>query len=127
VDRWELKERLVTAGVPDGNYFIVGIDSQQTPGQGGGFGELVLTRTEDEQGWRLVTEERGRLQSERIFGTEDEACAAAWAELKPFDTPVRTRSPEERAAARAQARAREMVAEYDQIEPDYRGRGGQQS
>lgn len=82
MNRQELKDRLVAGGVPEGNYFIVGIDSQQTPGKGGGFGELVIARTEDERGWRLVTEERGRIQREQIFATEDEACQAAWAELR---------------------------------------------
>ena len=71
------------------------------------------------RGWSLRS--AAAIQSERTFAAEDEACATAWAELKPFDTPVRTRGPEDR------ARAREMVAEYDQIEQDYRGRVGQQS
>jgi hypothetical protein len=112
VNRRQLKERLVAAGVPEADYFIVGIDSQQTPGKGGGFGELVLARAEDESEWRLLTEERGRVQREQRFASEAEACEAAWQELKPRDAPARPRTPEER--ARALARSREAVAEYEQ-------------
>jgi hypothetical protein len=123
VNRRELKDRLVTAGVPEDNYFIVGIDSQTTPGKGGGFGELVLTRTEDDRAWRLVSEERGQVQYQQVYATEEEACEAAWDELKPRDQTVRQRTPEERAAARA--RAREAVADYEKISQDYRDRGAQ--
>lgn len=123
MNRRELKDRLVAAGVPEINYFIVGIDSQQTPGKGGGFGELVITPAEDQQGWRLVSEERGRVQRDSRYATEDEACEEAWAELRPDDKPViRQRTPEER--ARARARAQESIAEYNKLEQDYRRNGG---
>jgi hypothetical protein len=111
VNRRELKERLVATGVPEGDYFIVGIDSQQTAGKGGGFGELVLARAEDERQWSLLSEERGRVQRERRFATEAQACEAAWQELKPRDMPVRQRTPEER--ERGLARSRQAVAEYE--------------
>lgn len=114
MNRQELKERLVAAGVPDSSYFIVGVDSQETPGKGGGFGELVITRANDDRGWRLLTEERGRIQRETIFPTEAAACEAAWEELRPRNTAVRNRTPEERAAARA--RAREAIADYERLE-----------
>ena len=42
MNRPELKERLVAAGVPDGSYFIAGIDSELTPGKGGGFHENLI-------------------------------------------------------------------------------------
>ena len=116
MNRCELKERLVAAGVPEDSYFIVGIDSQRTPGKGGGFGELVLTRTEDELGWRLLTEERGRIQREDRFATEGEACEQAWEELKPGNTPLRRRTAQER--ERSRQRAREMVAEYRRLRQD---------
>ena len=77
MNRRQLKEQLVRAGVPEENYFIAGIDSQRTPGKGGGFGELVLTPAEDHHAWRLVTEERGRIQTERRYATEAAACEAA--------------------------------------------------
>jgi hypothetical protein len=108
VDRKELKDRLVAAGVPESSYFIVGIDSQQTPGKGGGFGELVLTRADD-AGCRLVTEERGQVQRDQRFGTEDEACEAAWQELRPWNQTIRQRSPQER--ERALERSRRAQAE----------------
>jgi len=107
--------------VPEGDYFIVGIDSQETPGKGGGFGELVLARTPDEQGWRILTEERGRTRREHTFATEEEACEAFWQELKPRDRPIRKRTAEER--ERARARAQEAIAEYRKAEEEYR-RGG---
>lgn len=121
MNRRQLKERLVAAGVPEDNYFIVGIDSQQTPGKGGGFGELVVAPTEDERGWRLFSEERGQVQRETRFATEDEACDAAWQELQPRDRTIRQRSPEER--ERARARARESVADYERTAENYRGDG----
>jgi hypothetical protein len=121
VNRWQLKQRLVAAGVPEGDYFIVGIDSQKTPGKGGGFGELVLARTHDERGWRILTEERGRIQREHAFATEAEACEAFWQELKPRDRPIRQRTPRER--ERARARAQEVIAEYRKAEEEYRRRG----
>lgn len=114
MNRQELKERLVAAGVPDSSYFIVGVDSQETPGKGGGFGELVITRANDDRGWRLLTEERGRIQRETIFPTEAAACDAAWEELKPRNRQVRPRTPEER--ARSRARAEQMIAEYSELE-----------
>ena len=76
MNRRELKDRLVSAGVPEDNYFIVGVDSQLIPGQGGGFGELVITRTEDDRAWRLVSEERGQVQYQDVYATEEEACEA---------------------------------------------------
>ena len=118
MNRRQLKQQLVAAGVPEGNYFIVGIDSQQTPGKGGGFGELVVAPTEDERGWRILTEERGQIQRETTFATEDEACDAAWAELQPRFQPVRQRTPEER--ERARARARDAVADYERAAENYR-------
>jgi len=42
VNRRELKERLVAAGVPEGSYSIAGIDSELTPGKGGGFHENLI-------------------------------------------------------------------------------------
>lgn len=111
MNRRELKDRLVTAGVPEINYFIVGIDSQLAPGKGGGFGELVITRTEDDRAWALVCEERGRIQYQQIYATEEEVCEAAWEALKPRDRTIRERTPQERAQARARARA--AVAEYE--------------
>lgn len=123
MNRRELKNRLVSVGVPEENYFIVGIDSQLTPGKGGGFGELVLTRTEGGLAWRLVSQERGQVQYQQAYATEDEVCEAAWEALKPRDETIRRRTPGERSAARA--RAREAVAEYEKISQDYRDRGGQ--
>ena len=121
MNRSQLKERLVAAGVPEGDYFIVGIDSQKTPGKGGGFGELVLARTRGEQGWRILTEERGSIRREHTFATEEEACEAFWEELKPRDKVIRQRTPEER--ERSLARAREAIEEYRKAEEEYR-RGG---
>ena len=123
MNRRELKDRLVAAGVPEDNYFIVGIDSQLTPGKGSGFGELVLTRTEDDRAWRLLSEERGQVQYRQDYVTEEEACEAAWDALKPRKRTIRERTPEERSKARA--RAREAVAEYEKISQDYRDPGGQ--
>lgn len=123
MNRWELKQRLAGAGVPESNYFIVGIDSQQTPGKGGGFGELVVAPAADQQGWRLMVEERGILQRNTWYASEDEACDAAWAELDPASKPaVRERTPQQRADALARARAAE--AEYEQLEQQYRNESG---
>jgi hypothetical protein len=119
----ELKYRLVAAGVPESNYFIVGIDSQEMPGKGGGFGELAVGRTDDGQAWRVFTEERGRIQRETVYATEDEACEAAWDELKPRTRPVHVRTPEER--ARSRARAQQMIAEYEELERQHRDGGSQ--
>ncbi len=123
MNRRELKDRLVTAGVPEIHYFIVGIDSQLSPGQGGGFGELVITRAEDDRAWSLVSEERGRVQYEEVYATEEDVCEAAWARLKPGDQAIRQRTAEERSQARA--RAREAVAEYEKLSQDYRDCGNQ--
>jgi hypothetical protein len=119
----ELKDRLVAADVPGSNYFIVGIDSQEMPGKGGGFGELVISRTDDGHAWRLFTEERGRIQRETVYATEDEACEAAWEELKPRDRPVHVRTAEER--ARSRARAQQMIAEYSELDREYRDGGAE--
>ena len=121
INRRELKHRLVDAGVPESNYFITGIDSQLTPGKGGGFGELVITSTEGDRAWRLVSEERGQVRYQKAYATEEEACEAAWEALKPRDQTIRDRTPEERSQARA--RAREAIAEYEKISQDYRDRG----
>jgi hypothetical protein len=121
MNRRELKHRLVSAGVPEGDYFITGIDSQLAPGKGGGFGELVITSTEDGRAWRLVSEERGQVRYQEVYATEEEACEAAWETLKPGDQTIRDRTPEERSQARA--RAHEAVAEYEKISQDYRDRG----
>jgi hypothetical protein len=121
VNRWQLKDRLVAAGVPEGDYFIVGIDSQKTPGKGGGFGELVLAPAKDGQGWRILTEERGRIQREHTFAAEEEACEVFWQELKPRERVIRQRTPQER--ERSRARSREVIEEYRKAEEEYR-RGG---
>jgi hypothetical protein len=118
VNRWQLKEQLVAAGVPEIGYFIVGIDSQQTQGKGGGFGELGLAPADDGQGRRIFTEERGRIQRERWFATEEEACEEFWQELKPLNRPIRQRTPQER--ERALERAREQIAEYRRAADEYR-------
>jgi hypothetical protein len=123
MNRRELKERLVAAGVPDGGYFIVGIDSQLTPGKGGGFGELVVAPAGDGYRWRLLTRERGQTQSESVYGTEAEACEEAWARLAPRDRPPRRRrTPEE--VERARARAREMIDEYERLRRDQQSEPG---
>jgi hypothetical protein len=123
MNRRELKDQLVAAGVPDGDYFIVGIDSQLTPGKGGGFGELVVAPAEGGRRWRLLSEERGQIRSESVFGTEAEACEEAWARLAPHDRPPpRRRSAEE--IERARARAREMIAEYGRLSPEQHGGPG---
>ena len=87
----------------------------------GGLGELVITSTEDDRAWRLVSEERGQLRYQEVYATEEEACEAAWGALKPRDRTIRDRTPEERSQARA--RGRETVAEYEKISQDYRDRG----
>ena len=81
----------------------------------------MLARAPDEQGWRILTEERGRIRREDTFATEEEACEAFWQELKPRDRPIRQRTPQERELARA--RAQEAIAEYRKAEEEYR-RGG---
>jgi len=81
----------------------------------------VLARAPDEQGWRILTEERGRIRREDAFATEEEACEAFWQELKPPDRPVRQRTPQER--DRARARTHEAIAEYRKAEEEYRRRG----
>jgi hypothetical protein len=122
VNRQQLKERLVVADVPESSYFIVGIDSQQTPGKGGGFGELVVAPAEDERGWRILTEERGRVQFERSFPTEDEACEAAWELLEPRNRPVAHLTAEQ--WAQAQSGSRDAVAEYEEAAARYREEHG---
>ena len=114
MNRRELKDRLVAARVPEGDYFIVGIDSQLTPGKGGGFGELGVAPASDGPGWRLFTGEHGRVRGERVFATEDEACQKAWELLDPGSRPpLRPRTVQERAAA--QERACQMIAEYQNL------------
>jgi hypothetical protein len=102
VNLLELKQKLVEAGVPEGNYFLVGIDVRGYPtgAKGAGNGELMV-EFDEEEGWVLRKYERGIRTWDEPFPTEDAVCQVAWEELKPrHRPPILELTPEELARGR---------------------------
>jgi hypothetical protein len=124
----ELKRRLVEEGVPDGSYFIVGVD-ERSGGKGGSTGELVVAPAAEGPGWVVFSYERGERNRVRSFATESEAAEAAWAELQRLAggsdvSPPPARTDEERVTSRERgatladrARAR-LASRADGDRPD---------
>jgi hypothetical protein len=115
---WELKRMLLDAGVDESSYFIAGIDERDSFGKGAGMGEVVITRTEDEQEWAIRSYERGLRTRDQRYPTEDAACQAAWEMLKPRPRVIRQRSAEDR--RRSAALADEAKRQYAEAEEAYR-------
>jgi hypothetical protein len=109
----ELKDRLVGLQVPEGTYFIVGIDQRgQPPEKGTSAGELVVAPGSDGT-VSVYSYERGVARNPQHFPDEDAASGYVLEQLTPQPGQPVQLTPEQ--AAEGRRLARQSVEEFNRL------------